>query len=159
MTTSTLHATVPDSLVDLARRYAAAPGQWPVPLRFTAHHRWYHRIAADDDHEAWLLTWLPGQHTDLHDHGHASGALLVLYGTVQEQVVSRTDRPTLQNRLIQAGEARAFGPHHVHRVGNVATTSAVSLHVYAPALTTMTRYQLTDAGLRVLGVDQAGVSW
>jgi hypothetical protein len=47
----------------------------------------------------------------------------------------------------------------VHRVSNVATSPAVSLHVYAPALTTMTRYALTDTGLHVLGVEQTGVNW
>jgi mannose-6-phosphate isomerase-like protein (cupin superfamily) len=163
MTTSVPHRIAPDrpldDLVALARRYAAAPERWPVLPRFTAHHRWYHRLAAEDDHEAWLLTWLPGQHTDLHDHGHASGALVVLRGTVQEQVVVQAGTPTTRDTPIPQGGASAFGPHHVHRVGNVATSPAVSLHVYAPALTTMTRYQLTDTGLHILGVDQTGLNW
>ena len=146
-----------DDLVGLARRYAATPERWPVPLRFEREHRWYHRIAADDDHEAWLLTWLPGQHTDLHDHGHASGALLVLYGTVDEHVVASTGEPRV--RSIPTGQARAFGPHHIHQVGNAGTAPAVSLHVYSPALTTMTRYHLTGAGLVVLGVEHTGVDW
>src|SRR5437016_3706984 len=64
MTASIVQRTTPgralDELVALARRYAATPERWLVRPRSTAHRRWYHRLAADDDHEAWLLTWLPG---------------------------------------------------------------------------------------------------
>jgi predicted metal-dependent enzyme (double-stranded beta helix superfamily) len=157
MTATALQGT---DLVGLARRYAAALSVRP---RFTEEHRWYHRIALAEDHEAWLLTWLPGQHTDLHDHGSVSGALLVLSGTILEEVAADDGahywRPSLRPRLIPAGEFSAFGPRHVHRVGNVVITPAVSLHVYSPALTTMTRYALTRAGLRVLGHEHNGIDW
>jgi Cysteine dioxygenase type I len=52
-----------------ARRYAARPHDWPLAPRFDPHQRWYHRLATERDAEVWLLTWLPGQGTDLHDHG------------------------------------------------------------------------------------------
>jgi predicted metal-dependent enzyme (double-stranded beta helix superfamily) len=144
-------------LVALARRYVAVRTQWPVQPRFTADRRWYYRLAADDQHEAWLLTWLPGQHTDLHDHGSASGAFIVLSGAVTEEVVC-DDAARLQTTSIASGGLRVFGPHHVHRVGNVGTVPAMSLHVYAPALSAMTRYALTGLGLRVLGVE-TGADW
>jgi predicted metal-dependent enzyme (double-stranded beta helix superfamily) len=35
-------------------------------------------------------------------------------------------------------------PGHVHDVTNDATEVAISLHVYAPALTQMTRYAIVD---------------
>ena len=54
-------------LAGLARRYVAA--DWPFAPRFDPTQRWYQRLATADDHEAWVLTWLPGQGTDLHDHG------------------------------------------------------------------------------------------
>src|ERR1700710_1877415 len=65
----------------IAARYAAEPEQWPVAPRFNPVDRWYHRLAAADDHEVWLLTWLPGQGTDLHDHGGSAGAFHVLSGS------------------------------------------------------------------------------
>ena len=34
----------------------------------------------------------------------------------------------------------AFGPDHIHEVRNTGVVSAVSLHVYAPALATMRFY-------------------
>jgi hypothetical protein len=42
---------------------------------------------------------------------------------------------------------------------NAGLDTAFSVHLYAPRLTTMTRYAVTSAGLRVKGVDQAGVNW
>jgi predicted metal-dependent enzyme (double-stranded beta helix superfamily) len=162
MAPSTLvHARHPATrdLLDLARRYARSPDRWPVAPRFDPDARWYQRLAAEESHEAWLLTWLPGQHTDLHDHGQASGAMLVLSGALEEQVAARAGEPLLRARPMRAGDGHAFGPHHVHRVLNLGTEPAVSLHVYSPALTAMTRYQVTAEGLRAAGVDRAGVDW
>jgi hypothetical protein len=34
----------------------------------TLSKRWYQRVTCDDDHEVWLLSWLPGR-TGFHDHG------------------------------------------------------------------------------------------
>ena len=42
-----------------------------------------------------------------------------------------------------------------HRAGH----PAISIHVYGPALSTMTRYRITDGALDVVTVEQAGVQW
>ncbi|MFY1692447.1 cysteine dioxygenase [Plantactinospora sp. WMMB782] len=148
----------PDPLA-VAHRYASAaagPAGWPVPLRFDPAQRWYHRLAGAVDHEVWLLTWLPGQHTDLHDHGGSAGAFLVVSGTlVEETVVHGRLRP----RQLGAGVGRRFGARHVHQVGNAGDRPAVSVHVYRPALRSMTRYRLDRGRLRVAEVAEAGVAW
>lgn len=177
----------------IAGRYAAAPEQWPVAPRFNPIDRWYHRLAVADDHEVWLLTWLPGQGTDLHDHGGSAGAFLVFDGTLTEETVTTDSRPG-QNRPradarelnenrpradarerdenrpgqgrahatareLGEGAGRRFGPRHIHRVTNRSSRPAMSIHVYGPALTTMTRYRLTAAGLEIRTVEAAGVQW
>ncbi|GAA1744254.1 cysteine dioxygenase family protein [Luedemannella helvata] len=139
-------------LADLARRYAAGP----LDLRFDAGRRWYARLGAGPDHEAWVLTWLPGQETDLHDHGGSAGAFLVVTGVLTESLVSRG---ALADTPMSAGTVREFGAHHVHRVANRGTVPAVSVHVYAPALTAMTRYRLAGGELLVESMAQAGVDW
>jgi hypothetical protein len=140
----------------LARHYAADPDGWPVAPRFNPAERWYHRLAGYDDHEVWLLTWLPGQHTDLHDHGGSAGAFLVAGGTlVEETVVGGQLRP----RVLDVGAGRRFGAHHVHRVANRSDQPAVSVHVYRPALRRMTSYRLDSGKLRVVEVAEAGVAW
>jgi hypothetical protein len=143
----------------IARRYAsdaAGPSGWPVPLQFDRAQRWYHRLTAAADHEVWLLTWLPGQHTDLHDHGGSAGAFLVATGALVEETVVRG---ALRPRALGPLTGRRFGARHVHRVSNQGDRPAVSVHVYRPALRSMTRYHLDGARLRVAEVAEAGVAW
>jgi mannose-6-phosphate isomerase-like protein (cupin superfamily) len=159
--TNTLAHPLTTGLAAIARRYAEDPDSWPLAPRFSAVERWYARIGGDDTHEAWLLTWLPGQGTDLHDHGGSSGAFVVVSGALTEEVIVRTDdAPIVPRRVsLSAGVVRAFGARHVHRITNTGTAPAVSLHVYAPALREMTRYHLDEGTLHPAVVEKAGVDW
>lgn len=145
----------------IAAGYAAAPEQWAVAPRFNPAGRWYHRLAAADDHEVWLLTWLPGQGTDLHDHGGSAGAFLVFGGTLTEETVAVTPDgpPRITARELGEGAGRRFGTRHIHRVTNRSSRPAISIHVYGPALTVMTRYRIGAESLDVVAVEQAGVQW
>jgi quercetin dioxygenase-like cupin family protein len=148
-------------LAAVATGYAEDPSRWPFAPRFAAEARWYGRIAAAEDHEAWLLTWLPGQGTDIHDHGGSAGAFHVVSGVLTEQSFggAGSGPATPHERVLAAGQVRAFGPHHVHRMVNAGDAPAISLHVYAPALREMTRYRLADRALLVDLVEKAGVDW
>jgi mannose-6-phosphate isomerase-like protein (cupin superfamily) len=148
-------------LAAIARAYADAPSSWPFAPRFALDRRWYARLGADPTHEAWLLTWLPGQATDLHDHGGSAGAFTVVSGALTEQIV-RVDQPrpvVPQTVTLPAGATRAFDARHVHRIVNAGPHPAVSVHVYAPALREMTRYRIDDGVLSVGVVEKAGVDW
>jgi predicted metal-dependent enzyme (double-stranded beta helix superfamily) len=143
----------------LAARYAGAPDQWPVAPRFNPSQRWYHRIAEAADHEVWLLTWLPGQATDLHDHGGSAGAFHVLSGSLTEDSVAAGTPVRITGREFGEGAGRRFGSRHIHRITNRSVRPAISIHVYGPALTTMTRYRIGSIGLEVADVEKAGVQW
>jgi predicted metal-dependent enzyme (double-stranded beta helix superfamily) len=146
----------------VARHYAATPDTWSVTPRYDPADRWYHRLATTDDYEVWLLTWLPGQGTDLHDHGGSAGAFLLHSGTLTEDTVSAPGPdswPRIVSRELGEGAGRRFGSHHIHRVINRSAEPAISIHVYGPALTTMTRYRLTESGLSVANVERAGAQW
>jgi hypothetical protein len=147
--------------LDIAARYAAAPEEWAVAPRFSPAGRWYHRLAATEDHEVWLLTWLPGQGTDLHDHGGSAGAFLVFGGTLTEDTVAVVPGgpPRITARELGEGAGRRFGTRHIHRVTNRSSRPAISIHVYGPALTVMTRYRIGAESLDVVAVEQAGVQW
>ena len=138
-------------------RYAADP----------ALPRWHHRFtpgeAGTTDVEVWLLSWLPGQESPLHDHGGAAGAFTVLFGTLDETVVNRRTG-TSADQLWTPGRLRSFGGELVHRVGNDGDSPAVSLHVYAPSLDRMTRYRRSDiaradSALVTTSVERAGDDW
>src|SRR5256886_4410330 len=132
----------------LAQFYASGP----LRPRFDRHERWYTRLVAADDHEAWLLTWLPGQGTDLHDHGGSAGAFTVRSGRLTEEIPRGG---VLLPRAYGPGATRHFGSHHVHRMANAGTVPAVSVHVYSPALTRMTRYSVAGGTLPALAVEPA----
>jgi rhodanese-related sulfurtransferase len=53
----------------------------------------------------------------------------------------------LSSRRLDAGQAVAFGPAHVHDVAHGGAGSAISIHAYSPPLLAMTYYTSTDYGL------------
>ncbi|MEV4410497.1 cysteine dioxygenase family protein [Catellatospora sp. NPDC049609] len=144
-----------------ARALAASPQAWGVTPRFDPGQRWYHRLLSEAGLEAWLLTWLPGQQTDLHDHGGSAGAFVVVAGSLTERTVRQEldGRASLTARVLTAGAGRQFGGHHVHQIVNNGLEPAISVHVYGPELATMTRYRLRGDRLTVEAVDRAGAQW
>ncbi|MFD5321454.1 cysteine dioxygenase [Streptomyces sp. NPDC127098] len=150
MTAPVVAPRTPSELADTVRWFAARPELWRPRIRFTTPERFYLRLERTAEHEVWLLTWLPGQGTEIHDHGGASGSFGVVDGTLTED----TFGPTGTARSLNPGESRAFGPRHIHRVTNRGTLPAVSIHAYAPALTTQNYYEADPAGrLRLLRTD------
>jgi mannose-6-phosphate isomerase-like protein (cupin superfamily) len=145
-----------------ARRFAASPADWPLAPRFNTHRRWYHRLATEPHGEVWILTWLPGQGTDLHDHGGSVGAFVVISGALTEHTLvadPRSRSPRATEHLYVAGRGRSFGRYHIHQITNTGTEPAVSLHVYSPALLEMTRYRIEDGQLVADAVERAGADW
>ncbi|HEY2723385.1 MAG TPA: cysteine dioxygenase family protein [Pseudonocardiaceae bacterium] len=162
------YLTVPDSgvtrstsPVSLAMALAAHPERWRPLVDYRTDTRWYRLLERTARHEVWLLTWLPGQGTDLHDHGPASGAFAVAAGALTERVVAGKagGSPMEVTRTLAAGRSRVFGPHYIHQVSNTADVPAVSVHVYTPGLTVMNTYRVDPGELVHLGVEQAGVDW
>jgi predicted metal-dependent enzyme (double-stranded beta helix superfamily) len=140
---------------------AAHPERWRPLVDYRTDTRWYRLLERNPRYEVWLLSWLPGQGTDLHDHGLASGAFAIAAGTLTERVIAaRSDRPLVEvTRSLETGRCRVFGPHYVHQVTNTGSVPAVSVHVYSPGLEMMNRYRLEPPGLRHVTVEQAGVDW
>ncbi|MFD4526365.1 cysteine dioxygenase [Streptomyces sp. NPDC058470] len=124
------HPSTVAEFAGLARSIAADRSQWEHLVRYDATSRWYHRLSTGPGYEVWLLSWVPGQGSGLHDHGGSSGVLTVLDGTLTE----RTERGT---RALGTRSQRVFAPGYVHEVVNDSLEPAVSLHVYYPGLTEM----------------------
>jgi predicted metal-dependent enzyme (double-stranded beta helix superfamily) len=110
--------------------------------------------------EVWLLSWLPGQATLLHDHGRSSGAFVVARGTLTERVIAAGPSAVQETATdLAGGRLRYFGPHYVHQVTNLGSEPAVSLHVYTPRLTEMNTYEVLGDRVVRTGTEQAGVAW
>jgi tellurite resistance-related uncharacterized protein len=132
-------------LVDLTRYYAdeVTSGAYPF-VDFDADERWHQRIYRDRRMDVWLISWLPSQGTELHDHGGSSGAFSVLSGRLREAVVTG-GRAREHERT--SGQAVGFGPRYVHDVRNMSDAPAVSVHAYSPPLKIMNYYDLADGRL------------
>ncbi len=153
----------PANLSAIATRLAAQTTLWEPLVVFDPVSRYYARLAAEPTFEAWLLTWVPGQGTDWHDHGGSAGAFVTLRGTLTERhaAVSPVGDPTIVPgaRELTAGTLRAFGSKHLHRVTNDTLEPAVSVHVYSPALVEMNAYAEHGDRLRLVDSQLVGVDW
>ena len=153
----------PVPLSAIATRLAEQRELWQPLIEFDPVSRYYARLAREAYFEAWLLTWVPGQGTDWHDHGGSAGAFVTLRGTLTEQTAMvRPDGPPKivpAARELSAGTLRQFGTKHVHRVTNNDLVPAVSLHVYAPALVEMNQYVREGDLLRLAESQLVGLNW
>ena len=152
------------NLVEIATRLAEQHELWEPLVRYDPISRYYARLANEPDFEAWLLTWVPGQGTDWHDHGGSAGAFVVVRGDAHRAhrdgepgraAADRADEP----RVLTDGSLRAFGTKHIHRVTNNGLEPAVSVHVYSPALVEMNSYAEDGPRLWQTGSQLIGVNW
>ncbi len=68
-------------------------------------------------------------------------------------------RSTGRTQRLRGGTVRQLGADHIHRVRNDTLEPAMSLHVYAPRLATMTRYRNTGGRWIPLATERAGADW
>jgi hypothetical protein len=111
-----------------------------------ADERWFTPIHGDDELDIWLISWVPDQSTELHDHGGSLGALTLLSGALDE---FRWDGEGLRHRRLNAGDQAGFPLGWVHDVvwapeSSAAAVPTLSVHAYSPPLTAMSYYQVTD---------------
>jgi rhodanese-related sulfurtransferase/predicted metal-dependent enzyme (double-stranded beta helix superfamily) len=122
-------------LGDVASSLAAARDLWSARVLHDPRRRFFERLVATENYDAWLVGWSPGQAIAAHDHGQSAGALVVTQGSIVE---THWDDDVPTARTIIAGDVPlVFGPDHVHGVANLCSGPATSIHVYSPALRTM----------------------
>jgi hypothetical protein len=130
----------------LVRELAADTARWAPLVRYDALTRWYARLETGPGYEVWLLSWLPGQSSGLHDHGGSSGVLTVVQGELLERSRGLGEDRT---RALRPGGRRVFAPGYVHEVVNASLEPAVSIHLYTPGLTEMNQHPSAAAQLAV----------
>jgi len=145
----------PAQLLRTARLFAADPALPSLVDPDEQEARWV-ELDSRPDLQIWLLSWPTGTHNDWHDHGESVGAFQVISGTLLEQTSLRHRR---EFRTLIAGEGRSFGQNHLHHLANVRAGAALSVHVYAPRLTTTTRYAITPTGLQSIAAGTPALDW
>ncbi len=151
----------PIELLEYARFAAEEVLAGRYPVSYDPARRWHQRLYRDRRVDLWLISWLPTQGTQLHDHGGSAGAYTVLAGELAEAIYQPGVAPTgwgrpaagagssLIERRRPSGDGVGFGPHYVHDVRNLSAAPAVSVHAYSPPLTSMSFYDVDPAGVLV----------
>ena len=86
-------------------------------------------VEPDGSFSVVALVWLPGQETPIHDHV-AWCVFGVVQGIEYEELFDENLTLVGENTN-QAGEVSGFTPPgDIHRVRNIGTTTAISIHVY-----------------------------
>jgi hypothetical protein len=131
-----------EELLAIAEGLAPSARHWPGLITMT-DRRW-ELLASSDTFEAWVIGWPPGGTIDLHDHGDSAGAVVVAEGELLETLVTeRFDGSVATTgRRMPTGTSWTMGRRHVHDIVNDGPSPAVSVHVYAPRLTSMTNYRI-----------------
>ena len=106
-----------------------------------------HRVHLGPHAELLVLCWRPGQRTPIHDHAGSFGAVKVLRGVMWETLFEMGESDGLRY-----DSAREWAPGHVtgadvpdiHQLGNpdVSGQDLVTLHLYAPPLTSLNVYKV-----------------
>ena len=106
-----------------------------------------HRVHLGEYAELLVLCWRPGQRTPIHDHAGSYGAVKVLRGVMWETLFEMEGGSGLAYK-----SSREWAPGHVtgadvpdiHQLGNpdVSGQDLVTLHLYAPPLTSLNVYKV-----------------
>ena len=148
------HILTPTGLASVVFTIAHDPSLWSDLIEYRSEERYWVRLDAPaafrDSVDVWLLTWLPGQQTQPHDHGSSAAAFQVVRGSITE--LRWSSDGTRTSAELRAGQTREVPAGEVHDVVNRGTEPAVSIHAYSPRLTYMKYYSVEDSGLRAVRI-------
>jgi len=120
------------------------PALWAPKMRRPERDRWWIQLHGDELVDVWLLTWLPGHATDLHDHGESAAAFTVVRGLLEEIRPTATGGRSLTRR--PTGASARIEPGVIHDVRAIDGAPAASIHAYSPPLRQMTYWNVGPDG-------------
>ena len=106
-----------------------------------------HRVHLGEYAELLVLCWRPGQRTPIHDHAGSYGAVRVLRGVMWETLFEMEGAGGLaykSGREWTPGLVTGADVPDIHQLGNpdVSGRDLVTLHLYAPPLTSLNVYKV-----------------
>jgi len=132
-------------LIALVKAVARDEDTWLDQLKLPqGRQRWWRQLLGDDAVDVWLLSWLPGHSTDLHDHGASAAAFTVVRGRLTELRQGPDGR--LHTVPRGTGSVTGLAPGVIHDVHGSGRTPAVSIHAYSPPLREMNFYEFDRSG-------------
>ena len=103
-------------------RLALRPDIWSPHVRHDPEERTWHELFRDEHVSAWVICWMPGHDTGLHDHSGSAGAVTVVSGAVLEQRLAPFE--DVVGSLHSRGELFDFDGNHRRSASWACTTSS-----------------------------------
>ena len=85
--------------------------------------------------EIMAMSWMPGDYSAIHDHGHAQWGAVQVFGPAEHAVFAMDSETitTLSRTQLTCGRIVTVGHDLVHQMGNPTSDQFLSLHVYGNA--------------------------
>ena len=110
-----------DALVAIAQGLAQAEDLWRPHVSHDPLSRTSVRLVATEAYEVWLLGWTDGQRVELHDHGGANAAFVVLEGVLEEITLGFAGTTT---KRLTSGSVGTVPAGIIHDVVNTEPAAA-----------------------------------
>jgi len=89
------------------------------------------KVYGNNDFELFVITWVPGQESPVHDHPKGGCWLRLLTGELNETVFDMRDN-TIQNKIILSnGPSFMHNDIGFHKIINKSDKLSTSLHLYS----------------------------
>lgn len=102
-------------------------------------------LASTPHLEMWAISWPVGASSGWHDHGAASGAYVVVRGSLVDE--ERLPSGETVTRVVNEGEHQSFAPGLIHDTRTFGDEPALTVHAYAPSLVGARTYDVVDGSL------------
>ena len=121
-----------DSLTDVLRNYHM--DDYKPYIHVDSTHYSKTKVYENDTFEIFVITWDKNQMSRIHDHSDNGCYMLILEGSLIEDIYDISTSRKIQSNVLNAG---FIGYIHnnigYHSISNPSSTDiAVSLHVYSP---------------------------
>ncbi len=116
------------------------------------------RMVYDGGHfEIMVMSWLPGDYSAIHDHGHTEWGAVQVFGPAEHAVfvINSDTITTLSRTILTPGRVLAVGNELIHQMGNPTNQRFFTLHIYGAN----GRKTAVTADSRVLDLTRGEVQW
>lgn len=89
-------------------------------------------VAQGPNFEVMVMSWLPGDFSAIHDHGHTQWGAVQIFGQAEHATfrVREQQLRTTARWQVQPGDIVPVGHDLIHQMGNPTQQPFLSLHVY-----------------------------
>jgi predicted metal-dependent enzyme (double-stranded beta helix superfamily) len=89
-------------------------------------------VAHGPNFEVMVMSWLPGDFSAIHDHGHTQWGAVQIFGQAEHATfrVRQQQLRTTARWQVQPGDIVPVGHDLIHQMGNPTQQPFLSLHVY-----------------------------